>query len=130
MPKMTSLLEQLRTTLNERILLLDGAMGTVIQNYKLDEQAYRGERFAKHSVDLKGNNDLLTLTQPSIIEAIHRSFLDAGADIVDLNCGCPAPLAHILRASRNCRIGKYRGILLKCWENLNLQVFVKGHKAW
>jgi len=85
MPKMTSLLEQLRTTLNERILLLDGAMGTVIQNYKLDEQAYRGERFAKHSVDLKGNNDLLTLTQPSIIEAIHRSFLDAGADIVETN---------------------------------------------
>ena len=76
---------QLRELLKERILLMDGAMGTMIQSYGLGEADYRGERFAGHGCDLKGNNDLLTLTQPGIIRAIHDAFLDAGADIICTN---------------------------------------------
>ncbi|WGF87144.1 homocysteine S-methyltransferase family protein [Marinivivus vitaminiproducens] len=68
-----------------RILVLDGAMGTMIQGYGFDEAAYRGERFRDHPSDLKGNNDLLTLTQPDAIFAIHTAYLDAGADIVETN---------------------------------------------
>ncbi|MES9992434.1 MAG: methionine synthase [Candidatus Thiodiazotropha sp.] len=71
--------------LKERILILDGAMGTMIQRHKLDEGDYRGERFADWPCDLKGNNDLLVLTQPSIIGAIHEAYLQAGADIVESN---------------------------------------------
>ncbi len=77
-----ALLEQ---ALRERILVLDGAMGTMIQSYKLQEADYRGERFASHTHDLKGNNDLLCLTRPDIIEAIHRAYLEAGADIIETN---------------------------------------------
>jgi 5-methyltetrahydrofolate--homocysteine methyltransferase len=69
----------------ERILILDGAMGTMIQNHRLDEAAYRGERFKACPRDLKGNNDLLVLTQPDIIRAIHEGFLDAGADMIETN---------------------------------------------
>ncbi len=76
---------QLRNLLKERILLLDGAMGTMIQSYRLQESDFRGERFAGHGCDLKGNNDLLSLTQPDIIRDIHAAFLDAGADIIATN---------------------------------------------
>jgi 5-methyltetrahydrofolate--homocysteine methyltransferase len=69
----------------ERILILDGAMGTMIQRYKLDEAGYRGVRFKDHARDLKGNNDLLVLTQPEIIATIHEAYLDAGADIIETN---------------------------------------------
>jgi 5-methyltetrahydrofolate--homocysteine methyltransferase len=65
--------------------VIDGAMGTMIQAHRLDEAGYRGERFAAHPVDLKGNNDLLSITQPAIIEEIHRQYLDAGADIIETN---------------------------------------------
>ena len=71
--------------LSQQILILDGAMGTMIQHHKLDEAAYRGERFADWHSDLKGNNDLLSLTQPQIIRDIHEQYLDAGADIVETN---------------------------------------------
>ena len=71
--------------LDERIVLLDGAMGTMIQAYKLGENDYRGERFAGWERDLKGNNDLLTLTRPQVIREIHESFLEAGADIIETN---------------------------------------------
>lgn len=69
----------------QRILILDGAMGTQIQNYKLDEAAYRGERFADWSQDVKGNNDLLSLSQPDIIRDIHTAYLEAGADVLETN---------------------------------------------
>jgi len=75
----------IETLLNERILILDGAMGTMIQSYKLDEAAYRGERFAAHPCDLKGNNDLLAITQPKILQEIHTAYLEAGADIIETN---------------------------------------------
>lgn len=75
----------LRNELEKRILVIDGAMGTMIQRYKLTEEDYRGERFKDWPSDLKGNNDLLVLTQPQIIKEIHREYLDAGADIVETN---------------------------------------------
>ncbi len=71
--------------LAQRILILDGAMGTMIQSYKLDEKDYRGKRFANWQTDVKGNNDLLCLTQPDIIKAIHSAYFEAGADIVETN---------------------------------------------
>ncbi|MFQ5643507.1 MAG: methionine synthase [Thiogranum sp.] len=78
-------MKNLEELLKERILILDGAMGTMIQRYKLDEAGYRGERFADWPTDLKGNNDLLSLTQPQIISDIHKAYLEAGADIVETN---------------------------------------------
>ena len=71
--------------LKERILIFDGAMGTMIQRYKLDEAAFRGTRFQQWTKDLKGHNDLLNVTQPAVIEAIHRQYLEAGADIIETN---------------------------------------------
>ena len=71
--------------LNNRIVIIDGAMGTMIQGYELTEQDYRGARFKDHPSELKGNNDLLNLTRPDIVGAIHRAFLDAGADIIETN---------------------------------------------
>ncbi len=78
-------IKQLHAALKQRILLLDGAMGTMIQRHKLDEAAYRGERFADWPSDLKGNNDLLAITQPDIIQGIHEDYLNAGADILETN---------------------------------------------
>lgn len=78
----THLLEQ---AASKRILVLDGAMGTMIQRHKLTEDDFRSTRFKNHSRDLKGNNDLLTITQPDIIEGIHRAYLEAGADIIETN---------------------------------------------
>ncbi|MEP7226611.1 MAG: methionine synthase, partial [Gemmatimonadales bacterium] len=80
-----SRLAELEPLLARRILVLDGAMGTMIQSYGLGEQDYRGDRFATWGRDLKGNNDLLSLTQPSIIRAIHSAYLEAGADILETN---------------------------------------------
>ena len=75
----------LQEQLKQRILILDGAMGTMIQAYKFEEQDYRGEQFADWHCDVKGNNDMLVLTQPDVIKAIHREYLDAGADILETN---------------------------------------------
>jgi len=77
--------KKLEDALKERILVIDGAMGTMIQRHKLEEKDYRGERFKDWASDLKGNNDLLSLTQPDIIEGIHRQYLEAGADIIETN---------------------------------------------
>lgn len=79
------LLETLRKTLSEKILVLDGSMGVFIQRYKLSEEQFRGERFKNHSSELKGNNDILVLTQPEIIKGIHRAYLEAGSDIIETN---------------------------------------------
>ena len=90
-------LERLPSLLRERILILDGAMGTVIQSYQLEEADFRGTshaghdhvhaaaQFPDHVCDLKGNNDLLSLTRPDVIGAVHRAYLEAGADIVETN---------------------------------------------
>ncbi len=71
--------------LNEKIVILDGAMGTAIQKYGLDESRFRGEEFKEHAVNLRGNNDILNLTSPGIIREIHRAYIDAGADIIETN---------------------------------------------
>jgi 5-methyltetrahydrofolate--homocysteine methyltransferase len=81
----TTRLHALRAAVSERILVLDGAMGTMIQSYELEEADFRGERFADHPVPLAGNNDLLCLTRPDVIEAIHRAYFEAGADIAETN---------------------------------------------
>ncbi len=75
----------IKDLLKERILIIDGAMGTMIQRHKLEETDYRGERFANWHKDVKGNNDLLSITQPDIIIGIHKQYLDAGADIIETN---------------------------------------------
>ncbi|MGI9534049.1 MAG: homocysteine S-methyltransferase family protein, partial [Thermodesulfobacteriota bacterium] len=80
--KSYKLLEQL---LEERILFLDGAMGTMIQRYKLEEADFRGDLLKNHNVDLKGNNDLLSLTRPDVITEIHKKYFEAGSDIVETN---------------------------------------------
>ncbi|HHC71443.1 MAG TPA: methionine synthase, partial [Thiotrichales bacterium] len=77
--------EAITKQLRERVLILDGAMGTMIQGYGLKEEDYRGERFADHPVELKGNNDLLVLVRPDIIRDIHTAYLEAGADIIETN---------------------------------------------
>src|SRR6185295_17547349 len=71
--------------LARRILVLDGAMGTMIQRHKLTEEQFRGSRFADHSRDLRGNNDLLAITRPEVIATIHRQYLAAGSDIIETN---------------------------------------------
>ena len=78
-------IHEFKRLLSERILVLDGAMGTMIQAYAPDEAAYRGQRFHDWPSDLKGNNDLLTLTQPAMIREIHGKYLEAGADIIETN---------------------------------------------
>ena len=95
--------------LRKRIMLLDGAMGTMIQQYKLTESQFRGARFAQHSQDLKGNNELLNLTQPHVIEEIHEAYLAAGADLIETNTfGATSvaqddyALAHLAREMNRC----------------------------
>ena len=75
----------LRDLLHQRILVLDGAMGTMIQRHTLEEEDFRGERFKDHTLSLKGNNDLLSITQPDIIKSIHRAYYEAGADFAETN---------------------------------------------
>ncbi|MGA1030080.1 MAG: homocysteine S-methyltransferase family protein [Flavobacteriaceae bacterium] len=78
-------MKTIQEILKERILVLDGAMGTMIQNYKLKEEDYRGVQLKSHSMPLMGNNDLLSVTQPHIIKAVHKAYLEAGADIIETN---------------------------------------------
>src|SRR5574343_417663 len=93
---------QLPDILQHRIAILDGAMGTMIQRYKLGEADYRGQRFADHPKDLKGNNDLLVLTKPEVISEIHEQYLAAGADIIETNTFATASVAQ-----EDYDLGKY-----------------------
>ena len=77
--------ELLYEVIKERVLLLDGAMGSLIQTYKLEEEDYRGERFKDYHMPIKGNNDILSITQPQIIKEIHAKYLEAGSDIIETN---------------------------------------------
>ena len=78
-------LTELQKLMKQRILLLDGAYGTAFQDYKLEEDAYRGERFINHNLPLQGNHDILCLTRPDIVEEVHRNYLLAGRDIICTN---------------------------------------------
>ena len=82
---MTATESRLRELMARRILILDGAMGTMIQKYRLSEANFRGERFAGHSIDLRGNSDLVSLTRPEVVREIHEQYLAAGADIIETN---------------------------------------------
>ncbi|WP_299834429.1 homocysteine S-methyltransferase family protein [uncultured Tenacibaculum sp.] len=73
------------TEIQKRILVLDGAMGTMLQEFKFTEEDFRGERFTSHHIPLKGNNDLLSITQPEAVKSVHRKYLEAGADIIETN---------------------------------------------
>ena len=79
------MIELLQQLITDRILVMDGAMGTMIQSYALEESDFRGERFKDHPSELKGNNDLISLTRPDIITEIHTAYLEAGADIIETN---------------------------------------------
>src|SRR5690242_9078282 len=85
MPARADRVAQFPSLLRDRILVIDGAMGTMIQSYELGEAEFRGERFSAHARDLRGDNDLLVLTRPDVVAAIHRAYLDAGADIIETN---------------------------------------------
>ena len=97
--------EEILSHLKERVLVLDGAMGTMIQKHGLTEADFRGERFADHPHDLKGNNDLLLLTRPDIIQGIHEQYLAAGADILETNTStqrvCRNPITSSKTSSTN-----------------------------
>ena len=82
---MTNRSKQLQDALSERILVLDGAMGTMIQSYKFEEEDFRGEQFKDKNNAIKGNNDILAITKPDVIRDIHKEFLEAGADIIETN---------------------------------------------
>src|SRR5947199_322023 len=84
MRQIRNITDKIDPPLRSRILILDGPMGTMIQTFKLDEPAYRG-KFKDHPTDLKGNNDLLNITQPELIKNIHHQYFDAGADIIETN---------------------------------------------
>lgn len=100
---MSSKVEQLRAQLNERILVLDGGMGTMIQSYRLNEADFRGERFADWPCDLKGNNDLLVLSKPEVIAAIHNAYFEAGADIIETNTFNSTTIAMADYQMESCR---------------------------
>ena len=85
MTETPSILDLLQQAMRERILVLDGAMGTMVQTHELREEHYRGSEFEHHEHPLQGNNDVLSITQPDIIEDIHRRYLEAGADIIETN---------------------------------------------
>ncbi len=91
---MNSKLKILQKILSERIMVLDGAMGTMIQGYRLQEEDFRGNRFADHPYSLIGNNDILSITQPEIIAEIHRSFLEAGSDVIETNSFNATPISQ------------------------------------
>ena len=82
--------------LKTKILVLDGAMGTMIQRHTLTEEDFRGERFKDHNIPLKGNNDILSLTQPEIIKEIHRMYFRAGCDIIETNTFSGTSIARLL----------------------------------
>ena len=98
---MNAIDNDINLALAERILLLDGAMGTMIQAHDLSEADFRGKRFADWPLELRGNNDLLSLTQPDIIRDIHRAYLTAGADIIGGCCGTtPEHIRAIINATQ------------------------------
>ena len=98
----------LKQQLQERILIIDGAMGSLIQTYGLDEAGYRGERFADHAYDVKNNNELLNLVRPDIIKAIHQAYLEAGAIHRDRGTRSQGSAAIQIDPRAGCEVSKSR----------------------
>ena len=113
-------MSQLHAELSHRVLMLDGGMGTMIQQYKLSEADFRGERFKNHSHDLKGNNDLLVLTRPDVVKAIHKNYLKSGADIIETNTFNGTSIAqadyHLQSVVRDLNIAAAKVALEACRE--------------
>ena len=105
--------ETLEDLLTRRILVLDGAMGTMIQRLGLEERDYRGERFVAHTHDLKGDNDLLVLTRPEVIRKIHERYLEAGADVIELGVPFSDPLGDgpVIQRAMERAIGAVMGVV-------------------
>eukprot|EP00758_Cryptobia_borreli_P000375 Tbor_TRINITY_DN10599_c0_g1::TRINITY_DN10599_c0_g1_i1::g.3606::m.3606/K00548/metH, MTR; 5-methyltetrahydrofolate--homocysteine methyltransferase len=129
-PSVNPVYAELEAAIQERILVLDGGMGTSLQRYKLSEEEYRGEEFKDFHKDLRGNNDLLCLTQPDIVKECHRQFLDAGADIVETNTfNCQAisqadyEMQHLVKRINTaaCKI---------CKELVEEQKVKYGRRCW
>ena len=97
-------MKNLNEILKERIVILDGGMGTMIQNHSLDELDYKGDLFSNHSVRLKGNHDILSLTCPGIIKDIHTAYLEAGADIIETNTFSSNKIVNVLQ--NKCQNGR------------------------
>src|SRR5207249_4402950 len=120
--------ERLKRLLGERIVLLDGAMGTMIQGHKLDERGFRGERLREHGRDLRGNNDILTLTRPQIITDIHRAYLAAGADVIDpghRSVSFDELVAAYLEAARGLLLGGVDLLLIETvFDTLNAKAAI------
>lgn len=96
--------KDIREILNRRIMIIDGAMGTMIQRYKLEEKDFRGEKFKTWHKDLRGNNDLLSITRPDIIQAIHEQYLEAGADIIETNTFSSTSIAQADYDLQSCAL--------------------------
>src|SRR5918997_2700147 len=94
-------ISEFRALLKQRIIILDGAMGTMIQRYGFTEEDYRGERFKDYPRELKGNNDLLSITQPQIIRDIHEAVLEVGADIIETNTFNSTAIAQVEYGTEN-----------------------------
>src|ERR1700687_6122180 len=129
--------KNIRECLEERILIIDGAMGTMIQRYKLEEKDFRGERFTDWHKDVKGNNDLLSITQPQIIEAIHKEYLKAGADIIETNTFSSTSIAQadydmqslayeLNVAAANCARNAVKDFIANCQVPAPNSKFVAG----
>ena len=99
-------MEKIKEIFKKKILVIDGAMGTMVQSYKLGEADFRGTRFKDHSNDLKGNNEVLSLTRPDVISAIHRSYLEVGADIIETNTFSANSISQKDYRSEERRVGK------------------------
>ncbi len=125
-------LAQLTRAALDRILIIDGAMGTMIQQYQLSEADFRGERFRLHTRDLQGNNDLLCLTRPDVVEAIHRAYLEAGADIIETNTFNATSISQAdydtsdLAYEINLRAAQ---IARRATDSFNQEATSKGYKA-
>ncbi len=136
----------IKDILKERILVIDGAMGSLIQQYKLTEEDFRGERFKDWHKDLKGNNDLLSITKPEVIEEIHRKYLEAGADIIETNTfnasaisQADYDMSHLnyeinLAAAQVAKKAVHKFMSLKVYESdgkpSNLQTFKPSNLRW
>jgi Methionine synthase I (cobalamin-dependent), methyltransferase domain len=121
--------EPLLEMLHERILVLDGAMGTMIQQAGLEEQDFRGTLFADHPTDLKGNNDILCLTRPDLITDIHCQYIDAGADIIETNSFNATNISQMeyQLADQACAINKAAAeVARKAADQYKRRIFVAG----
>ena len=113
--KKTEAFAHLEELMQQRILYIDGAMGTMIQRYKLVEDDYRGERYAKHEHELKGNNDLLVITRPDVVKEIHHAYLNAGADILETNTFNGTCISQVISSAGMVKAARRNARAVRCF---------------